>query len=216
MPHSHLDAGWLKSYDEYYFDDVYAIFSSVVNKMLYDTEVTYTVGDLAFFQRYYENIANFEQRQVANLVKRGQLEIVHGGLVSPDEACPNYSDVLRNFEAGHDFVKQAFGVIPTVAWQLDPFGHSSAFADLFAEIGFDATVFARMNIEDKQSRRLERDLEFVWQPDFYEETEPSLRKEVFAHTLYDHYSPGVVPHSFLTGEGALRLDQADYFNTAWS
>ena len=65
--------------------------------------------------------------------------------MSSDEACPNYSEVLRNFEMGHDFVMQEFSVAPTVAWQLDPFGHSSGIADLFSEIGFEAMFFARMN-----------------------------------------------------------------------
>ena len=87
---------------------------------------------------------------------------MHGGLVSPDEACPNYSDLLRNFEEGHDFVRREFGKIPTIAWQLDPFGHSSGVAHLFAEIGLEATFFARMNSKEKRDRQLERDLEFVW------------------------------------------------------
>ena len=98
VPHSHLDAGWLETYDEYYATEAFSIFNSVVHKMRYDRDVTYTVGDLAFFQRYYSNLPNFEQKQVSSLVKSGQLEIIHGGLVSTDEACPNYSDVLRNFE----------------------------------------------------------------------------------------------------------------------
>ena len=43
------------------------------------------------------------------MVQTGQLEIVHGGLVSTDEATVNYADMLRNFESGHDFVRQTFG-----------------------------------------------------------------------------------------------------------
>ena len=38
-----------------------------------------------------------------------------------------------------------FSATPSVAWQLDPFGHSSGIADLFSEIGFEAMFFARMN-----------------------------------------------------------------------
>ena len=101
---------------------------------------------------------------IQDLIKRGQLEIVHGGLVSPDEACPNYADVLRNFEEGHDFTMREFNMTPTIAWQLDPFGHSSGIAQLFAEIGFEATFFARMNNVEFGHYVLERDLEFVWQP----------------------------------------------------
>ena len=110
-------------------------------------------------------------------------------MVSTDEACPNYSDVLRNFEVGHDFVRQEFGVTPNVAWQLDPFGHSSGLADLFAEIGFEATFFARMNLEEAKARKLERDLEFVWKPRFFGSEKDTYRPEILAHMLFDHYNP---------------------------
>lgn len=70
--------------------------------------------------------------------------------------------MLRNFEAGHEFVMGELGVTPSIAWQLDPFGHSSGLADIFAEIGFEETVFARMNFEEIANRKLERDFEFVW------------------------------------------------------
>ena len=66
-------------------------------------------------------------------------------MVSTDEACTNYSDILRNFEVAHDFLWEEFGVKPRVAWQLDPFGHSAATASLFAELGLEEMVFARMN-----------------------------------------------------------------------
>ena len=114
--------------------------------------------------------------------------------MSNDEACTNYSDVLRNFEAGHDFVRREFNVTPTVAWQLDPFGHSSGLASLFVEVGFEATFFARMNIEEKAHRTLERDLEFVWRPKFSttsadDDDEPERQQQIFAHMLFDHYNP---------------------------
>ena len=134
--------------------------------MLENTDVTYSVGDILFFKRFYESQSFFAQEKIQKLVERGQLEILHGGFVSNDEACTNYSDVLRNFEAGHDFVRHEFNITPTVSWQLDPFGHSSGLASLFAEIGFEATFFARMNNEEKANRILERDLEFVWRPKF--------------------------------------------------
>lgn len=92
------------------------------------------------------------------MVKKGQLEIVHGGLVSPDEACPNYSDIVRNFEAAHDFVRDEFNVKPKIGMQLDPFGHSNTVAHLFAEMGLETMVFARINEDDFRARRLEQDL----------------------------------------------------------
>ena len=53
--HSHLDAGWLKTYEEYYQYDAKFIFDAVIDKLIADSIVTYTVGDLIFFRRYYED-----------------------------------------------------------------------------------------------------------------------------------------------------------------
>ena len=53
VPHSHMDAGWLKTYDEYFHKNVKKIFSSVIEQLSKDPQFTYTVGDMAFFRRYY-------------------------------------------------------------------------------------------------------------------------------------------------------------------
>jgi len=49
--------------------------------------------------------------------------------------------------------------------QIDPFGHSATQAALLsAEVGFDALYFGRIDYQDMQKRKEEKDLEFVWQP----------------------------------------------------
>ena len=53
VPHSHLDAGWLKTYDQYFNEDVIDIFNSIIKNLTIDEAYTYTVGDMAFFKRYY-------------------------------------------------------------------------------------------------------------------------------------------------------------------
>ena len=62
-----------------------------------------------------------------------------------DEACPTYEDMINNHKVGHDFILKEFGVKPRIGWQVDPFGHSSANVRLFAEMGFDAWFFARID-----------------------------------------------------------------------
>lgn len=120
----------------------------------------------------------------------GQLEIVHGGMVSSDEACPNYADIVRNFELAHDFIFEEFGVRPKVGWQLDPFGHSAAVANLFAEMGLEAMVFARIKQDDFNKFKRNRNLEFVWSPEFsFAQNEKEAPKEIFSHVLFDHYNP---------------------------
>ena len=54
---------------------------------------------------------------------------------------------------GHEFVLKEFGVRPRVGWQLDPFGHSNTNARLFAEMGFDAIFFGRIDFEEDKMRK---------------------------------------------------------------
>ena len=98
---------------------------------------------------------------------KGQLEIVHGGLISPDEATTNYADVIRNFEMAHDWLMNEFGIKPKIAWQLDPFGHSRSTADLMAQMGMEALFIARINEDDHRKRAKDQDLQFLWTPKFF-------------------------------------------------
>jgi len=73
------------------------------------------------------------------------LELVNAGWSMHDEACPIYEDMINNMKIGHDFVLKEFNKIPRIGWQIDPFGHSNYNARLFAELGFDAVFFARLD-----------------------------------------------------------------------
>ena len=52
--------------------------------------------------------------------------------------------MIINMKEGHRFIEREFNYRPRVGWQVDTFGHSSTNALLFAEMGFDALFFARM------------------------------------------------------------------------
>ena len=47
-----------------------------------------------------------------------------------DEAATHYIDMIDQTTLGHRFIKEEFGVTPTVGWQIDPFGHSAVQAYL--------------------------------------------------------------------------------------
>mmetsp|Transcript_11959 Transcript_11959/g.11956 ORF Transcript_11959/g.11956 Transcript_11959/m.11956 type:complete len:80 (-) Transcript_11959:5-244(-) len=69
-----------------------------------------------------------------------------------DEATLHYEYFINNMKTGHDFLKREFDYKPTVGWQIDTFGHQSATAGLFAEMGFSSWFIARADIQDKKSR----------------------------------------------------------------
>ena len=128
-----------------------------------------------------------------------------------DEACPTYDDMINNMLIGHEFILDTFGVKPRIGWQIDPFGHSNANARLFAEMGFDAWFFARLDYKDKEKRMNEKSLEWIWMPN-----EESLGKDVniLTHTLYAHYSSpqGLAFDILARDEPWVNDEKSDTFN----
>ena len=57
--------------------------------------------------------------------------------------------MMNNMVIGHEFLEREFGdyARPRIGWHIDPFGHSNANPRLFAEMGFDAWFFARIDFE---------------------------------------------------------------------
>jgi len=117
-------------------------------------------------------------------VAEGRWEFVNAGWSMHDEACPHYEDMINNMWVGHDFLKGEFGVTPRIGWHIDPFGHSSANPRLFADMGFEAWFFARLDWADKDVREAEESMNFLWRPfskHFGDE------KQILTSAMRDHY-----------------------------
>lgn len=119
---------------------------------------------MKFFSMWWEEQTPEVQDKVRDLVDRGQLELINGGWSMHDEACPIYSDMIENMMFGHQFILKNFGKKPRIGWQIDPFGHSNTNARIFAEMGFDAWFFTRLDFEDRENRENKKELEFIWRP----------------------------------------------------
>jgi len=57
ITHSHLDAGWVYDVDQCYVISNF-IFTAVLDELVKRPERKYTVGDLYFFQRWYNEDEN--------------------------------------------------------------------------------------------------------------------------------------------------------------
>jgi len=53
---------------------------------------------------------------------------------------------------GHEFLGKEFGVKPKIGWDLDTFGHSDTNTRLYAEMGFDAMFFSRIEYAARKMR----------------------------------------------------------------
>ena len=82
------------------------------------------------------------------------------------------------------WAKDTFGVVPTIGWQLDPFGHQSSNAAMFRQMGFNAMFFSRMDYQDKDKRMKNKGLEMIWHPTQYSGND----NFILTHMTFRHYS----------------------------
>ena len=171
VPHSHLDTGWLKTVDQCYIGanntvqhaGVRYIIEAVVAALLMHETRTFAYAEQAFFVRWWQEQDKAMKSKVKGLVQRGQLMFVDGGWSQHDEGCLHYSTMIDQSTLGSSFLATELGVVPTIGWHMDPFGHTSTQAALLsAEAGFDAFYFARIDYQDRNTREEAGTMEMVW------------------------------------------------------
>ncbi|XP_057982566.1 alpha-mannosidase At3g26720 [Malania oleifera] len=194
VAHSHDDVGWLKTIDQYYVGAnnsirgacVQNVLDSVISALLEDKNRKFIYVEMAFFQRWWRRQSEVLRAKVRGLVKSGQLEFINGGMCMHDEAAPHYIDMIDQTTLGHRFIKDEFGQVPTVGWQIDPFGHSAIQAYLLgAELGFNSLFFARIDFQDRAKRKDEKTLEVVWQGS----KSLGSSSQIFTGIFPRHYDP---------------------------
>ena len=130
ISHSHQDAGWLFTVDEYFNNAVSSIYTSVYQALMNDKSKTkkYTHAEIYFFKMWWILQTPEVQNNFKQLVADGRWEFVNGGWVASDEACPTFLEMIENFRTGHEFLMNNFGIRPNIAWHIDAFGHSMSTA----------------------------------------------------------------------------------------
>jgi hypothetical protein len=193
IPHSHDDAGWLATFDDYYTgrnsqkNCVECILNTMLNSLKENKERTFTYAEISFFEKWYINQTEENKLQIKEFVKEKRLEFLSGGWVMNDEANTYYQDIIDQIRLGMQFLKNEFDIIPRTAWYLDPFGHSLTNTYLMNKLGYQNLVIVRVDYRDKKNRIKEKNMEFYWKP--YEEIDYG-KSSIFTHITYDHYNLG--------------------------
>ncbi|XP_060554885.1 lysosomal alpha-mannosidase-like [Ruditapes philippinarum] len=192
VPHTHDDVGWVKTYDEYYRQDVRTIISSVVDNLERDRKAggnkRFIYVEMAFLKLWWQEQNDTIKDVVRNLVNEGRLEIILGGWCMNDEATPYYIDIIDQHTLGFQFIRNNFGECgrPKIGWQIDPFGHSREVASLFAQFGFDGMFVGRIDYQDKRQRERTKTMEMIWRSS---ESLSRAASDIFVGVLDNVYWP---------------------------
>ncbi|KAI2494330.1 Alpha mannosidase [Fragilaria crotonensis] len=171
VPHTHDDVGWLKTVEEYYYGfnstiqraHVQAILDSTISSLLKNKNRTFTYVEQKFFSMWWNEQTLETKGTVRQMVAEDRFAFVNGGWCMHDEATTHFMGMIDQTSLGHAFLKKELGVVPTVGWQLDPFGHSSSQASYMTSLmGFDALYFGRIDHQDLKLRQESQSCEGLW------------------------------------------------------
>ena len=195
VPHTHDDVGWLKTVDQYYYGSknyiqqacVRNILDSVISQLRENPSRRFIYVEIAFFERWWNEQSDAMRAEVKKLVQEKRLEFINAGWCMNDEAATHYNAIIDQMTYGLNFVEKTFGsdARPRIAWQIDPFGHSSEQASIFAQMSFDGLFFGRIDYADKSLRLKQQRMEMVWRGS----RNLGQDSDIFTGVLYNVYNP---------------------------
>ncbi|KAL4461952.1 hypothetical protein ABPG74_000797 [Tetrahymena malaccensis] len=193
IPHSHDDYGWIFNIQELYNNPspfqgqgaVKDILNSVYNEVQKNPFRKFNQVEVSFLDIWWQTISEQQKDTYRKLVQSGQIEILNGGWVMHDEATAYFEDMIENMTVGHLWVQEQFKIIPTIGWQLDPFGHQNSNAALYSQMGLNAQWFARIDYQDYAQRQQNQGFEMIWSP----QQNSGEDNYIFSAVNYKHYSP---------------------------
>ena len=81
--------------------------------------------------------------RIQELVKQGKWHIMGGWYIQPDCNMPSGEAFIRQILAGRKYFEEKFGTAPSVAVNVDPFGHSRGLVQIMKKFGYDGYLFMR-------------------------------------------------------------------------
>lgn len=93
--------------------------------------------------KYIEEYAPELFEKIKALVKMGKWHIMGGWYLQPDCNMISGESAVRQIREGQRYFKEKFGVLPTTAINLDPFGHSVGLVQVVKKCGQDSYLFMR-------------------------------------------------------------------------
>ncbi|XP_044269402.1 lysosomal alpha-mannosidase-like isoform X2 [Tribolium madens] len=90
--------------------------------------------------------------------------MINGAWSMNDEAAAHYQSIIDQFTWGFRILDDTVGECgkPKIGWQIDPFGHSREHASIMKQLGFEGLVIGRLDYRDKDKRKQEKNLDFMW------------------------------------------------------
>ncbi|KAI6214400.1 Alpha-mannosidase 2 [Aphelenchoides besseyi] len=160
--HSHIDPGWLRTFDEYYVEKVETIINNAVNFLSDHEDARFIWSEMSYLELWYRKANSQMREKLLAILSNGQLELCGGAWVMTDEATPYFWATIDNIVEGQQFVREELNATVKNSWSVDPFGHGAMTPYLLSLSGVNNLVVGRLDKHVKEKLIEHRALLFSW------------------------------------------------------
>ncbi|MBQ8741807.1 MAG: alpha-mannosidase [Clostridia bacterium] len=137
---AHIDPIWQWDWPEGVSATLSTFYSAV--KLCNEFDYIFCHNEVTVY-KYVEEYAPELFAKIQELVKLGKWHIMGGWYLQPDCNMPSGESFVRQIREGQRYFKEKFGVTPTTAINLDPFGHTVGLVQIVKKCGQDSYMFMR-------------------------------------------------------------------------
>ncbi|KAG8182048.1 hypothetical protein JTE90_013978 [Oedothorax gibbosus] len=166
VPHSHVDPGWLRTYEDYFEGSVIHILDNMVSFLNKTEDFKFIWSEISFFSKWWYRQNQDTQETMKKILRRKQLEIVTGGWVMVDEATTSYFAIIDQLVEGQQWLKHFTNTIPKHGWSVDVFGHSATLPYIISTAGITDMVILRAHYSWKKFLAKMKWFDFYWEQPF--------------------------------------------------
>jgi alpha-mannosidase len=138
---AHLDPVWLWRWQQG-ADEGLATFRSAADRCDEYPEFRYTRGE-AWLYRLVERLDPALFARIRLLIEREQWHIAGGQVIQPDSNLPTTIGWQRQLRHGQRYFMDRFGIRPTIAYNVDSFGHPATLPDILVDAECVGYIFHR-------------------------------------------------------------------------
>ena len=154
VPHSHYDAIWAFSKEDYLYINIEQILKKAV-ELMEKSEYKFLIEQTALLEEIERrNPSLFAE--LGKFIKQGKIEIATGEYLMPDTMIPSGEAIVRGLLFGHRYAMDKFGIVPQLVWGADSFGYNAQLPQIYAKSGYKYFAFRRGASKNKPT-------EFWWQ-----------------------------------------------------
>ena len=145
--HSHIDPVWRWDKQEG-FQEVFASFQSVLDRMKEDSGVTYVSSSAQFYEWVEKNDPRMFN-EIKQRIREGRWNIAGGWWIEPDINCPSGESLVRQGLYGQRYFIDKFGRAAVVGFNPDSFGHPYTLPQILRGQGLTSYFFMRPGQHEK-------------------------------------------------------------------